>query len=72
MERGVKEPPATCPPRPYLENLEASRKDAAAPAVCAARWKKVLAAGWTTDTSVTTKPSQAVAHAAGKGGIGDG
>jgi hypothetical protein len=56
MERGVKELPATCPPPPYLRNLDASLKEAAAPATCAARWKKLLAAWWTTETSVTTKP----------------
>jgi hypothetical protein len=45
---------ATCPPPPYLRNLDASLKEAAA---CAACWKKLLAAGWTTETSVTAKPS---------------
>jgi hypothetical protein len=33
---------ATCPPPPHLQNLEASLKDTAAPAVCAARRKKMM------------------------------
>jgi hypothetical protein len=54
MDKVAKEPPATCPPPPYLRDLAASIAEVAAPAVCAASWRKLLAAGWTTETSVTT------------------
>jgi hypothetical protein len=57
MDKGAKEPLTTCPPPPYFRDFAVSLAEAAAPAVCAACWRKLLAAGWTTKASVTTKPS---------------
>jgi hypothetical protein len=56
-KKDAKEPPATCQPSTYLWDFAASRAEAATPAVCAALWRKLLAAGWTTKPSVPTKPS---------------